>query len=169
MLFKDKLLKQKDDKIDELLQQNKEIIQQNKEMIIKLDKQDEKLTQMQITLNKINGKLHECAANIPTDVDLKDRFALMKKDKEYYVIRRQKLTLNTTIKKKERDGYTLVPILDYENIVNGVTFWNVVKDVLERDIKIICRYNTFNLTTHLSEEDLYEIIKEVFNQRVIYD
>ena len=162
LLFKDKLLKQKDDKIDGL---NKKI----DEMMIELKDVKIELSKVNITLNKINDKLDKCAAHIPDDVNLEDRFVLLRKENEYYVIRRQKKSLTTAIKQKEKDGYELLPIINYQTIPNSITFWNAIRDVLLKDNQIVCKRNTFMLTEKLSEEDFYTIIKEVFNQRINFN
>jgi hypothetical protein len=190
LLYTEHLLNQSKDKIDDLLKQtneltqqnreiildlhkkdkqNDELIQQNKEMMAKIDKQSEELTEVKITLNKINHKLDRSAAHIPSNVNFEDRFALLKKDNEFYVIRRQKKSLTMAIRQKEKDGYELIPIIDYQTIPNSITFWNAIRDVLLKDNQIVCKRNTFMLTEKLSEDDFNNIIKEVFNQRLDID
>jgi hypothetical protein len=137
----------------------------HKEMIAKMDKQSEKMDVMQGTLDKIVKKLDDRAIP-PSDDELTERFALMKKDPNtYYVIRSQERRMSKAIMEKEKLGYFKIPdLLESELIPNSIYLWNCIRDELIKERKIKCKYNEIILSS-ISEEDLIHVIKQVFNSR----
>lgn len=140
----------------------------------KLDRQSEdnktiqcQLTDLQVTMNKIVSKLDNCT-EYPSDDKLSERFVIMKNSENvYYVIRRQEKNLRKSIKEKENEGYIkLDDIIESETIPNSVYLWNVIRDELKKERKIVTKYNTFELK--INEEDLIAIIKAVFDRRKEY-
>jgi hypothetical protein len=131
------------------------------------------MSAMQSTLNKIVKKLDDREIP-PSDSELTERFVLMKKDDIFYVIRSQERRIQKAIKERERLGFTKVAdLLDSELILdcayaqslpNSIYLWNCIREVLVKENKISTRYNEFQLVS-ISEFDLIEMIKGVFNSR----
>jgi hypothetical protein len=117
----------------------------------------------QSTLDKIVRKLDDRAVP-PTSEELTERFVLMKKGSEFYVIRSQVRNIGKVMRSKELLGYSKVEDLDSETIPNSTYFWNVIKEELIKERKIRTKYNSFTLN-NLSEHDLVDTIKEVFKSR----
>ena len=154
----------KDDKIDALMAK---IDKQTEEFREMMSAQSTKLDVLQTTVDKITKKLDTCA-HIPTEDELSDRFVIMKKDDQYYVIRSQERRINKAVKEQESKGFTKVnELIESETIPNSVYLWNAIKTELVKDKKISTRYNSFTL--NMSESDLVTIIKEIFNSRKEYN
>jgi hypothetical protein len=99
-----------------------------------------------------------------TSEELTERFVLMKKDSEFYVIRSQVRNIGKVIKNKKRLGYSKIEDLESECIPNSTYLWNVIKEELIKDNKIKCKYNSFELN-NLTEPDLVDMIIRVFKSR----
>lgn len=161
----------KTDKIDELLielrTQRVKSEKEHEEFKAMMSVQNTKLDVLQFTVDKITKKLDTCA-HIPTEDELSDRFVIMKKDDQYYVIRSQERRINKAVKEQESKGFTKVnELIESETIPNSVYLWNAIKTELVKDRKITSKYNSFTL--NMSESDLITIIKEIFNSRKDYN
>lgn len=149
------------DKLDRLIAESEK---QREESNKKHDVMCNKLDVLQTTVDKITKKLDTCA-HVPSEDELSDRFVIMKKDDQYYVIRSQERRINKAVKEQENKGFTKVnELIESETIPNSVYLWNAIKTELVKDKKITTRYNSFS-----TEYDLVTIIKEIFNSRKEYN
>jgi len=169
MDMQNKELQEQNKKLDmqnrKLDEQSKELQEQNKKLDMQYEDSKKQMDSMQGTLDKIVKKLDKVAVPPPDD-KLGNRFVLMKNDSDlFYVIRVQKRSIGKAIKTKESDGYYKVPeLLDTELIPNSVYLWNCIRETLETEKKIECTSNDFVLK-NISESDLIQVIKQVFDSR----
>jgi hypothetical protein len=150
--------------IQELHEQTIVIKQQTEE----IKQQTEEIKTLNKTVEKVLEKMKDRAVP-PTAKQLEERFIIMKnksKD-EYYVIRCQLKTVQKSIKIKQNDGYKpLDDIIESITIPNSVYLWNLIKEQLKENRQINTFRNTFMLS-NITEEEFIEIIKEIFNQRLL--
>ena len=129
------------------------------------------MSAMQSTLDRIERKLPSCV-NEPPKNNLNDQFIVMqlKDENDYYVIRRQKRSVASAIKLKQKEGYTVVyGIYGKEYVPNSIHLWNSVKDVLGGDKQISFNDTTKNnLVLNIPRDEFFDIIKEVFDKRKKY-
>jgi hypothetical protein len=151
-----------EDKFDKLMN---ELKLQREEMRIQNEESKQQMSIMQCTLDKIVKKLDDRAIP-PSDNELTERFVLMKKnDNIFYVIRSQERRMYKAILEKEKLGYKKIDdLLESETIPNSMYLWNCIRDELVREKKIKCKYNEIILSS-ISEHDLIDIIKQVFDSR----
>ena len=156
----DLMLKKMDEQTKQMKEETRELKEQN-------NKQMDKLSELQITVNKISNKLDSCA-HMPDNNELSDRFVVMKSDVDYYVIRAQDRNIYNAIKRQENKGYTKIKdLINSESIPNSIYLWNAIKDELIKENKIKTFRNTFNL--NIPESDFITIVKSIFDQRKEYN
>ena len=156
----DLMLKKMDEQTKQMKEETRELKEQN-------NKQMDKLSELQITVNKISNKLDSCA-HMPDNNELSDRFVVMKSDVDYYVIRAQDRNIYNAIKRQEDKGYKRIKdLIESESIPNSIYLWNTIKDELIKEKKIKTFRNTFNL--NIPESDFITIVKSIFDQRKDYN
>lgn len=146
-------IRQKDDKIDELMKLNKEIKEQNGEIKIqneemkkliekmnnKLDETHNKLdisnTKLDDVKNKLNKSLEERVPKLK-EVKLNEGFYLMKNAKvnEYYAICRQMNSINNTVENYIKENKNAKVVFKKENIRDSKNVLQVIKKELSEYI-----------------------------------
>ena len=159
--------KKMDEQTKKMDEQTKHMKAETRELKEQNNKQMDKLSELQITVNKISNKLNSCA-HMPDNNELSDRFVVMKSDIDYYVIRAQDRNIYNAIKRQEDKGYKRIKdLIESESIPNSIYLWNTIKDELIKEKKIKTFRNTFNL--NIAESDFITIVKSIFDQRKDYN
>lgn len=161
------MIKKMDEQTKKMDEQAKKMENETKELKELNNKQIEKLSELQITVNKISSKLDNCA-HMPDNNELSDRFVVMKSDIDYYVIRAQDRNIFNAVKRQEQKGYEKIKdLIEFESIPNSIYLWNAIKDELVKENKINTHRNTFKLK--IPESDFITIVKSIFDQRKEYN
>ena len=143
--YKDSI-KQKDDKIDELIQLNKEIKIQNDDMKKLVEKMNNKLDETHNKLDISNTKLDDVKIKLNKsleervpklkEVKLNEGFYLMKNAKvnEYYAICRQMNSINNTVENYIKENKNAKVVFKKENIRDSKNVLQVIKKELSEYI-----------------------------------
>ena len=171
LIEKNKLvIKEKDDKIDELMNISRKMEAQLNEALERLelthDRLDDTKEELDITSEKldiIGNKLNIAVEDRVVKTrkhSLLEYFVIMKNPNttyKYYIIRGQKRYI--TKKKEELAGYTEIKTL--ECVPNASTLWNLVKENL-RNINFMG--NKINLV-NITEDEFIRKIEDIYNER----
>ena len=171
LIEKNKLvIKEKDDKIDELMNISRKMEAQLNEALERLelthDRLDDTKEELEVTSEKldlIGNKLNIAVEDRVVKTrkqSLLEYFVIMKNPNttyKYYIIRGQKRYI--TKKKEELAGYTEIKTL--ECVPNASTLWNLVKENL-RNINFMG--NKINLVD-ITEDEFIRKIEDIYNER----
>ena len=187
---KDKIIEQKDDKIDilikdikEIKKQNEEILKINKRMELQLEDSNDKIYDMHDELEITNEKLDDTTKTVnlvakKLDIAVEDRvsrprklsrleyFIIMKTDTntdyKYYIIRGQKGYANR--QKNKLDEYTEIKTI--ECCPNANILWCLLKEQLINNIEY--HGNKLNII-NMNEDIFLENIETIYNTRKIVE
>lgn len=177
-----KIIKEKDDKIDEVLRQLRKAEKRAERMERKLDVANEQLDEAHEKLDLSNEELTETKSILKNvskklDVAADDRvpptksitkledFVLLrnkrkKADFRYYVIRGQPSYVNKKINIKEADKFEVM--LRIKDVSNSVNLYNRLKEQLKKKVEFTSNY--INLLK-IKEDEFINIINDVYEQR----
>ena len=183
------IIKEKDNKIDileekinQILNDNKQILKSNiflENKLSKLENQNNDLIdsvedlkedneeihhKLDITIKKLDISTEERVIN-PNNKQKLENFVILKSRKKnidfkYYVIRCQMRISSSKIKRLEDDKYKV--ILELNNITNSIKFRNYIKEKLKNNL--LFEGNKFNII-NIDEKVLLENIKISYNNR----
>lgn len=147
-----------------LLEEKQTLLTKIDTLLLQMDKQCEKIDNLTMMVSDIKRLLKDRAVP-PEHEDKTNGIAILKNNNNnsYYIIRRQKKTINKAIKDKVSDGFT--PLFNLHEVPNAIYLCDHIFSYLKKNKKISCNRNDFVLT-NLSDEDLKEIIIEVFDNRI---
>jgi hypothetical protein len=177
---KDTIIKERDDKIEELIKLMKEsdikaekrtrkIIDKLEDTHLKLDETSEQLNETNIKLTCVNKKLNIAVEDrVPQtkNIEKLEDFVLLKSKKKrinyrYYGVRGQPNYVNRKSNKKIiEDKY--IEILRINNVSNAVNLWNRLKEQLNESVDY-CG-NEMNLID-INEIEFINIIKNIYEER----
>ena len=179
---KDNIIKERDDKIEELIRlmkesdmkaekRTKKIIDKLEDTHLKLDETSEQLNETNTKLSYVSKKLNIAVEDrVPQtkNIDKFEDFVLLKSRKKtidfrYYAVRGQPNYVNRkTNKKITEDKYK--EILRINNVTNSVNLWNRLKEQLNKSVEY-CG-NELNLL-NINEDEFIKIIKDIYEKRKI--
>jgi hypothetical protein len=177
---KDNIIKERDNKIEELIKLMKEsdmkaekrtrkIIDKLEDTHLKLDETSEQLNETNIKLTCVNKKLNIAVEDrVPQtkNIEKLEDFVLLKSKKKridyrYYGVRGQPNYVNRKSNKKIiEDKY--IEILRINNVSNAVNLWNRLKEQLNESVDY-CG-NEMNLID-INEIEFINIIKNIYEER----
>ncbi|CCA61373.1 transcriptional regulator [Diadromus pulchellus ascovirus 4a] len=181
-----KTIRDKDDKIDQLMTEVKGISKQNETLIVKANLAEDRavmaltrLAEMGIQLNETNEQLNEMnnkldvavedRAPIPEDCSKVERFVFLKRpnaDYPYYAIRAQAASTKTAIRKQEKEFGAIELLLDFETHPNTKTYYNRIKLALnKRGVKFNGNRVRIADDSDMTEADLIRELNKVHEQR----
>jgi hypothetical protein len=181
---KDDVIKERDDRIEELIRlmkesdmkaekRTKKIIDKLEDTHLKLDETSEQLNETNTKLLYVSKKLDIAVEDrVPQtkNIDKLEDFVLLKSRKKtidfrYYAVRGQPNYVNRKSNKKiTEDKYK--EILRINNVANSVNLWNRLKEQLSKSVEY-CG-NEMNLI-NISEVEFINIIKDIYEKRKYID
>lgn len=176
---KERLIRQKDDKIDELMkkvdaqtakidkllgknkkmskklsvikEQNQEITQQNEELIDKVDT----IAEDRVVKTKASEDRHMFVIMKDEEADDRER---------YYAIRTKKRTMKPTIKRYMNVHPNAEMLLEIAYNPNSVNLWDRIKETLSNKIRF--KLNNFGLKKKYTEKELIEDIIDINKEKL---
>ena len=155
----DKIMNQKDDKIDDMKKTIDEMKQQNDELLINS-------RSLIATVNHLNTKLDKVIQHmiVIEDDDKKTGALIILKiqnsEYNYYIMKGQKKYILNKMKNLKKNNANVEDVLHIEYEPNPTTLWNSIKK--NSSIKTKC--NNFNLI-NTTEKQFIESIKDISNNR----
>jgi hypothetical protein len=176
---KERLIKQKDDKIDELMkkvdlqtakidkllgknkriskklsvikEQNQEITQQNEELIDKVDT----VAEDRVVKTKASDDRHMFVVMKDSEADDRER---------YYAIRTKKRTMKPTIKRYMNVHPNAEILIEISYNPNSINLWDRIKETLHDKIRF--KLNNFGLKKKYTEKELIEDIIDINKEKL---
>ena len=179
----ERLLKKKDDKIDELKAMMKEQSEEIKKQTEKIDNllhKNKKISRKLSHVRDQNSELIDKIDNIsenrvvdpPNEMD-KQEFIIMRDDsddaertKKYYAIRTKSRSAKSAIKKYQLEHEDSTILINIKYNPNSINLWDRVKAKLDKKIRI--RINNFGLRKGYTEEQLIDDINELNDEKYDY-
>ncbi|HEU0068226.1 MAG TPA: DUF3627 domain-containing protein [Nitrospiraceae bacterium] len=161
-------------KIDELLSNNRELLSKNDELLERSVDAEERGAQLQDTLDVVHNRLQRVLPEraVPPDTPaLRDRFVITRRVDRYgvktlYAVRGQHKHVDAKLAGFRQDYHAVEVLLDYACSPNSVGLFNRAKETLKREQGVRFYYNLVRLPVGMTEARFVALMREVDESRI---